>query len=274
MNNRFFQQNVIITGGSSGIGLALADEFAKSGANIFLIGRSKDKLEKAQVELRQKFGQSLQVQIFTADVGKRDEIEAVIQHIGKNFGGIHTLINNAGNNHHGRFEENDVSRFEEIFQTNYFGALYPTKAAWEYLKNAKDGQLGFVSSVAGYTGLIGMTIYAPTKFAMNGLAECLRMEGKDYGIQVTVLYPPDTDTPLLEKAKKEGNPDTKALSKNAKLMQPEEVARLFMEGMLNNRFEVLCNSTSKMIRVVKGLFPRLYFRIIDNKVAKARKTRT
>ncbi len=270
MSKRFFQQNVVITGGSSGIGLAVAEEFALLGARLFLIGRSEDRLAAAKDHLLQKYGPSLQVFVFQADVGVRAQIEPVILKIGNDMGGIHTLINNAGNNHHGRFEENDISKFEEIFQTNYFGALYPTKIAWEYLKQAKKSHLGFVSSVAGYTGLIGLTIYAPTKFALNGLAECLRMEGNDFGIRVSVLYPPDTDTPLMDKANREGNPDTKALSKNAKLMQPSEVARIFIQGMLDNRFEILCNGTSRLIRIIKGFSPGLYYWIVDYLLRKDR----
>lgn len=270
MSKRFYQQNVIITGGSSGIGLAVAAEFAALQAHLFLIGRNEDKLVAAKNQLIQQFGPQLQVNLFQADVGIREQIEPVIRKIGDEMGGIHTLINNAGNNHHGRFEENEIHRFEEIFQTNYFGALYPTKLAWEYLKKAENSHLGFVSSVAGYTGLIGLTIYAPTKFALNGLAECLRMEGNDYGIRVSVLYPPDTDTPLMDKANREGNPDTKALSKNAKLMQPSEVARIFIRGMLDNRFEILCNGTSRLIRIIKGISPGLYYWIVDYLLRKDR----
>jgi hypothetical protein len=74
----------------------------------------------------------------------------------------------------------------------------------------------------------------------------------------------------MDKANREGNPDTKALSKNAKLMKPSEVARIFIRGMLDNRFEILCNGTSRLIRIIKGISPGLYYRIVDYLLRKDR----
>ncbi len=262
----------MITGASSGIGLEIAMEFGKLGANLFLIARNPKKLEMASCILQEKYP-AISIASFSADVSDPAQIQYVIQQIGESPNGIHTLINNAGILGLGGFEENSLQNLKEVMETNYFGAVYATKAAWPYLKKSKDGHIGFVSSVAGYTGLIGYSAYAPTKFALTGLAECLRMEAKDYGIGVTVVFPPDTSTPMLEYEQSHTLPECKALSQNARVMSPQDVARKFVQGILKYRFEVICNAESKIARVIRIVCPGIFFKMIDRIVEKDRRKR-
>ena len=266
--NRFAQKNVIITGGSEGIGYAVAVEFANANANLFLIARNLEKLQKAQSQLC-VLTQG-KVEVFSADVSDRQTIEQIIHLIGKQKGGIDILINNAGYGGGKRFDDFSVEELEDYMTVNYFGALYATRAAWGYLKASK-GHLGFVSSVAGYAGLWGFTGYVPAKFALSGLAECLRMEGKDHGINVTIIFPPDTDTPLLHRSQAKAPPELVALMKSASLMTADAVAKLFVKGIADNRFEVICNGSSRLIRILKGIVPRFYFFIIDRILSNSRK---
>jgi 3-dehydrosphinganine reductase len=264
-------KNIIITGGSSGIGFATAKAFAQIGANLFLLARNLTNLQKAKEKIQHLFGEDLQIRIYSVDVSKKDEITETITQIGEEFG-IDVLINNAGIGGNVRFEEVSLERLEYTMNLNYWACVYSTKAAWKYLKASK-GHLGYVSSLAGYTGIYGFSNYSPTKFAITGFAEVIRMEAKDVGIGVTVLYPPDTDTPMMTDERRTPLPETEALSKGAKLMSPEEVAERFVRGIEQNRFEVLCNSQSHLVRVLKGTFPRIYFRILDNIVRKDRRRR-
>jgi 3-dehydrosphinganine reductase len=267
----FKHKNIIITGGSSGIGFAIAKEFARLGANLFLLARNIENLHKAKTKIHQLFDQNLQISVYSVDVSKKDEITSVITQIGNEFG-IDLLINNAGIGGNVRFEEVSLERLQYTMDLNYWACVYATKAAWKYLKASK-GHLGYVSSLAGYTGIYGFSNYSPTKFAITGFAEVIRMEAKDVGIGVTVLYPPDTDTPMMTDERRTPLPETEALSKGAKLMSPEEVAERFLRGIQQNRFEVLCNSQSHLVRVLKGTFPRIYFRILDKIVQKDRRRR-
>ena len=272
-STRFNGQNVLITGGSSGIGLEIARLFGQLGANLFLVARTPARLVQAKETLTQALGPAGQVNTFEADVSDHRQIEAVIHQVGTEHGGLHTLINNAGMFLPGLVEDNSIDNLKHIMQVNYFGAVYATKAAWPYLKAANRGHLGFVSSVAGYAGAIGYGAYAPTKFALAGLAECLRMEAADYGIGVTIVFPPDTDTPQLHYENKHALPEAMALKANAKVMTAAAVAQKFVDGIVNNRFEVLCNFESWYIRWVKATWPALYYKIVDNIVAKDRRRR-
>ncbi|MCU0326098.1 MAG: SDR family NAD(P)-dependent oxidoreductase [Spirosomaceae bacterium] len=267
----FNKKNVVITGGSSGIGLATAKEFARFGANLFILARGEAGLQKAKTELLQQFGTSIKVEIFPVDVSNQSDIQHVIDYIGTKSG-IDVLINNAGLGGHVRFEEVPLERLQNTMNINYWGAVYATKAAWQYLK-ASGGNLAFVSSLAGYTGIYGFSNYSPTKFALTGLAEVLRMEGKDHGIGVTVLYPPDTDTPMMSDERRTPIPETVALSNGAKLVSPEVVAQRFISGIQQDRFEVLCNTQSHLVRILRGTIPRVYFWILDQIVEKDRKKR-
>jgi 3-dehydrosphinganine reductase len=270
---RFRGKNVLITGGSSGIGLEIAMAFGKLGADLFLVARNKARLDEAKKRIKDRVGTDVQFYIFQADVSVREQIEAVIHKVGNEYNGLHTLINNAGIFLPGRVEDNPIEDLEHIMRVNYFGTLYATKAAWPYLKAAQNGHLGFVSSVAGYAGAIGYGAYAPTKFAIAGLAECLRMEAADHGIGVTIVFPPDTDTPQLHYENENTLPECLALKKSTRVMRPEAVAQKFVEGIVNYQFEVLCNFESKYIRWVKAMWPGLYFKILDDIVAKDRRKR-
>jgi 3-dehydrosphinganine reductase len=271
---RFSGKNVLITGGSSGIGLEIAIAFGRWGANLFLVARNKARLDEAEKKIKDRLlGTEVQVNTFQADVSVREQIEAVIHQVGNEDGGLHTLINNAGIFLPGLVEDNTLEDLEHIMRVNYFGMLYATKAAWPYLKAAQNGHLGFVSSVAGYTGMIGYGAYAPTKFAIAGLVECLRMEAADHRIGVTIVFPPDTDTPQLHYENANALPECLALKQSTQVMKPEVVAQKFVDGIVNYQFEVLCNFESRFIRWVKAMWPGLYFKILDNIVAKDRRKR-
>jgi 3-dehydrosphinganine reductase len=271
--NRFKNQNVIITGGSSGIGLAIAYEFAQLEANLFLIARDSQKLEAAKTKLTNLISSSPAIEVFRADVANQLEISQVIQTIGENYGGIHTLINNAGSGACGRFEDIDIPTLQAIMNVNYWGSVYALQAALPYLKKAQNGHIGFVSSVGGYLGAIGYSAYAPTKFALTGLAECIRMEAQDHGIGTTIVFPPDTDTPLWHWEQAHTLPESRAFSKNVKLMSPEKVAQKFIKGILNYKFEVICNFESNMMRWLKVNLPKTYFGMLDGIIKKDRQKR-
>jgi len=270
---RFRGKNVLITGGSSGIGLATAVEFGKLGANLFLVARHQDRLDAAAQEVKRRAGPAAQVVTLQADVAAREQIEAAIHRVGTEYGGLHTLINNAGMVLPGLLADLALDDLERVMQVNYLGMLYAVKAAWPYLVAAQNGHIGFVSSVAGYLGLIGNGAYSPPKFAIVGLAECLRMEAGDCGIGVTVVFPPDTDTPQLRYERERMPAEAKAINETASMLQPEVVAKKFVDGMVSYRFEVFCNFETRFFRWARAVAPGLYFWVIDGIVARDRRRR-
>ena len=254
-------RSVIITGGSSGIGEALALEFAERGARLFLIARRLDALLLVQEKIRNQFP-DVQVTVYSQDVGEASGMEKVILEIGENHG-IDLLICNAGISGSNYFDQFSASDYQAVMQVNYLGAIHCLLPAWPYLKSSEQGQVGLVSSVAGYLGIIGYPTYVPTKFAVVGLAENLRMEGKPHGIAVSVIYPPDTRTPMLIVEGKEKPPETIALGDTGGLMEPGWVAKVFAKGLSKRKFEIFCNFETRFFRKVKYLFPRLYYFLLD-----------
>ncbi len=270
---RFKDKNVLITGGSSGIGLATAKEFGKHGANLFLIARNQERLEYAKNEISRSIPQAGNVVVFPIDVSVQKEVETTIQTIIEKYGGIDILINNAGISICGRLEDHSSEEHEKVLRINYLGVLYTLQAVYPHLKTKPGSHIGFVSSVAGYLGVFGFSAYAASKFAVTGLAESIRNEAKDYGIGVTMIYPPDTDTPMYHQEMDNKLPECIALSESAKLVQPEEVAQKFVKGILKNKFEVFCNLESRLIRMLRFVLPGVYFNAVDNIIQKDRRKR-
>lgn len=262
----FNDQNVIVTGGSSGIGLEIARRFARMGARVHLLARDPARLESA----RHSLGSSAPVHTYAVDVADQPAVSAAIRAIGDS-GGLAALVCNAGIMRVGRFEDLSADDFETALRTNYLGALYAIQAAWPYLKVSGQGRLGLVSSVAGYTGIYGYTAYAPAKFAMTGLAECLRMEGKAHGIRVTVVFPPDTETPMLEYEQAHAPVETRAVTAGSRQLSAAAVAEKFVAGMGRGDFEVYCNVESRVIRLFKAVLPGGYYRLLDRLARKAKR---
>lgn len=269
ITNEYENKVVVITGGSSGIGLAIAKAFALKKAKIVLISRNKEKLIQAKTELEKISGIPSSAFYFPADVSDKEQINMVMLQIGEQFHGIDVFVNSAGIITCGRLADHPIQDLEACLFTNYLGAVYATKAAWPWLKKNK-GLLGFVSSVAGYTGVIGYSGYAPPKFAMTGLAECLRLEAKDDGMRISIIYPPDTETALLEYERKHSLPESIALNKNIKTITAEQVAKIFMEGLQKNKFEIYCDFNSRFVRWIKNAFPGLFYRITDSIILRER----
>ena len=271
--SRFKDKNVLITGGSTGIGLAVAKEFGKHGANLFLVARNPERLKNAQKEISETIPQAGKVVVFPIDVSIQKKVENSVQTILDHHGGIDILINNAGISICGRIEDHSSEDHEKVLRINYLGSLYTLKAVYPHLKTKPGSHIGFVSSVAGYLGVFGFSAYAASKFAVTGLAESIRNEAKDYGIGVTMIYPPDTDTPMYHQDIDSKLPECIALSESAKLVQPEEVAQKFLKGILKNKFEVFCNTESRLIRMLRFVLPSVYFKAVDGIIEKDRRKR-
>lgn len=261
---------VVITGGSSGIGYATADQLLKKGALVCLLARNAEKLDQAKKSLHEKHPDG-NIRIYPCDITRADQVTLTVEKIAADHGRIDWLINNAGMAETGRFESQPISVMQQVMDTNYWGTVYMTLEMLPWLKKSSGAALAFVSSVAGYVGLFGYTHYVPSKFALSGLAECLRMEFKDYGIPVTMIYPPDTQTPMHEREKETTLPECTALSGNAKVVEPELVAQKLVAGIEKGKFEIYCNGESKLIRILRGIAPGTFFSQVDGIVAKARK---
>ena len=252
-------KHAIITGGSSGIGKATAKLLAQQGANISLIARDRSKLEVAQQEINQVASNSKQkILIFSADVAQREEITAAIESAIAQLGIPQLLITSAGIAHPGYFADIPIEVFERTMAINYFGSLYAIRAVLPAMEEVSQGNIALISSGAGLIGIYGYTAYCPSKFALRGLAESLRGELKPKGIGVTIIYPPDTDTPQLAAENKIKPPETKKITATAKVWTAEAVAEQIIKGVERGRFAIAPGTELSIVNRLHSLiFPLL-----------------
>jgi 3-dehydrosphinganine reductase len=235
----FEHQHVIITGGSSGIGKAIALKLARSGAHLSIIARTPSTLEAAKTELEAaRLSPKQKILALRADVACVAEVTGAIEKAIAQLGPPDLLITAAGIAHPGHFRDLPLSVFEQTMATNYFGTLYSIKAVLHAMEQRRKGHIVLISSGAGLVGLYGYTPYSPSKFALRGLAESLRGELKEWGIYVAIAYPPDTDTPQLAAENLTKPLATQKITATAKTWTAEAVAEAIIRGVEQKAFEI------------------------------------
>lgn len=231
--------HVVITGGSSGIGKAVAAEVLKVGASVTILARNQDRLREAKVELEQYITEKSHQKILciSVDVSKDfTSVEKAIKEAVDTLGPCDMLVNCAGQSFAGTFEDTNVAEFKRLIDVNLLGTVYATKACLPYMKKQKRGRIVFISSQAGQIGLFGYTAYCSSKFALRGFAEALQMEVKPYNIYVTTNFPPDTNTPGLHSEDETKPKETRLISETSGLFEPEDVAKIIVADAKNAVF--------------------------------------
>jgi short-subunit dehydrogenase len=271
MKKSFKSQTVFIVGGSSGIGLATAKLFARSGAHIAIFARRRDQLEHACREITgQALSPEQRIDWHQLDVSIKSDVDQVMSAAVDHQGVPDILINSAGRSYPHRFSDISYAQLDETMKINFYGIWNATGFLVPLMK-AKGGHIVNVSSIAGFVGVYGFTDYCASKFAIMGFSEALRSELKPWGIRVSVLCPPDTDTPGFEVENRTKPEETKAISAQAKLMQPDAVARALIKGIQKNKTVIIPGFDGKMTFWAKRLFPSLVEFIMDRIIRKVQK---
>lgn len=228
-------RHVILTGGSSGIGLATAGRLARLGAKLTILARDPAKLARARESLLALGAPAVEAR--SVDVAERLPLEAAIRASIAALGAPRALIASAGIAVPGYFQELEQEVFERSMAVNYFGTLHAIRAVLPEMEAAGEGHLVLISSGAALVGIYGYAAYGPTKFALRGLAETLRAELKPRGIRVSIAYPPDTDTPQLAAENLTKPQETRALT-GGEPLSADAVARSIVSALRTGRFEI------------------------------------
>jgi len=265
---------VAVTGGSSGIGLATAKAFAAQGADVALIARNPERLQAARAEVEASRREADQrVTVYECDIVDRDRVFSVFDAVGRELGTPDVLVNSAGIFLPGYFESMPEEWFRQHLEIDVLGMMYACRAVVPSMIARGSGHVVNVASVAGFMGVFGYTAYSTAKFAVIGFSEALRGEMLPLGIKVSVVCPPDVDTPGLALEKSLRPAETDKVCGNMAAVQPEFVAREIVAAVDKGRYLVIPGFVGKVYYRLKGLLPELYFLITDGDVAKARKQR-
>jgi len=247
-------QNIIITGGASGLGLEIAQRYARQGANIALLDLTKsdkalDKVKRACRSNTQK------VELFSVDISQFDQVKKVAAKAVNIVGSPDIVINCAGiNNACGVFEQIDQNAFEKVVKVNLFGSRNIAEAVLPYMKG-RQSKIVFIASLAGIVGNYGYTPYCASKFGVMGLANCLRIELKPHKIKVQVVCPPEIDTPMVVDEHKTIHPTTLKLKLMAGSLGLEEAIDGIMKGLKSKRFLIIPGKLAKFTYYLNRFAP-------------------
>jgi 3-dehydrosphinganine reductase len=267
-------KHVVVVGGSSGIGLATAEAFSRRGADVTIVARSRDRLEAAceAVKLR-RADTSQRVRWVSADVSTPDgAASAAVKASEAGTYPIDVLVSCAGVIIPGYFESMPVENFEECMDS-WRACVHGARAVVPSMMERGSGHIVNISSVAGFMGIFGYTAYSSAKYAIMGFSEALRSEMKPHGVKVSVVCPPDTDTPGLAFEKGLRPPETDKVAGNIEAVLPSVVAEDIVRGVEAGKYLIVPGALSKFYRVLKANALWLFFAITDSDVASARRAR-
>ncbi len=259
----------LVTGGSSGIGKAIACRLAERGMDVWLVAQRKDILDCAQGEVvnHQKNPDQV-IATVSADVSDWAQVRKALLYITEKSGVPDLLVNSAGVAHPGYVQELDLNIFTWMMEVNYFGTVYVTKEILPAMLKRGSGFIVNISSVAGFIGTFGYTAYGASKFAVRGFSDALRAEMKLHNIGVSLVFPPDTETPQLEYESSIKPAETKALAGNTKVMSADEVAGEIIKGIRRGKYLILPGLESKILYRLNGVLGGGLTYFMDQIVAK------
>lgn len=226
-------KKAIITGGSRGLGKAVAVALAAEVVHVGITGQNEENLQKAVSELR---GYGVEASYAAFNVAHEEEVKTGVKKLADGLGGVDILVNNAGVGQFGKVMEMSSADFEHVFDTNFFGVYYVAKALYPYLKASGEGDVVNVASTAGLKTGGGMSAYAASKAAVISLSQSMMAEWRKDDIRVITLTPSTIATDMSIQLKlTDGNPE--------KVLQPADFAQWVLDILKMNRRVLMANGS-------------------------------
>ncbi len=256
---------VIITGAGSGIGKALAYEYASKGSKVVLGARTLENLKAVSDDIKAKGGNAVYC---VTDVSNENDCKNLVLTAVDNFGKIDVLINNAGISMRALFLDLELDVLKKLMDVNFWGTVYCTKHALPYLLKSKGSVVG-VSSIAGLKGLPARTGYSASKFAMNGFMETLRIENLKTGLHVLMAFPGFTASNIRNTAlSADGSLQGESPRDEEKMMSAEEVARHIYKAVKKRKNRIILTTQGKLTVLLNKFFPNWMDKQVYNHMAK------
>jgi 3-dehydrosphinganine reductase len=230
--------------------LACARSLVAQGARVWILARRQNLLDQASAQLQTGPGEFCGA--ISADLTQPEQVQAAVEHIVRVTGLPELVINSVGTTFPAFFEAHDLQVFHRLMEVNYFGAVYLAKAIIPGMVSRGSGHLVNIASMAAQVGLYGYTAYSASKFALRGFSDALRCEVKPKGVRLSLVFPPDTDTPQLAWENSIKPPELKALETVAGELSPDEVAEITLRDAARGRYII-----------VPGIENQILFRAFD-----------
>jgi len=251
---------VIITGASSGIGMAAAEAFASEGAKVVMAARSMEKL----IALEHKLSHLTEVLPVKADVTSEKDCQNLIEHTVARFGKIDILVNNAGISMRAMFRDLDLSVIKNLMDVNFWGTVYCTKYALPHILKTQGSVVGVIS-IAGFKGLPARTGYSASKFAVYGFLDTLRIEHLKDNLHVMIFAPGFTASNIRESAlTADGSHQGTTPRDESKMMSAEECANHLIKGIKKRKAQVVLTFIGKLTVLLNKFIPRVVDRLEYN----------
>jgi 3-dehydrosphinganine reductase len=264
MTYDFTGKTALITGGSSGIGLAIAEKLAERGANLWLLARRKEILEQAKAKVTsRKVNPQQQVEIMAVDVTKNDQVSNSINEMIQQSGVPDILINSAGITQPGYFEYLDMETFNQQMDVNYMGMVNTIKAVLPGMIERGSGSIVNIASMSAIISVPGYTAYGASKFAVRGFTESLRSEVQRKGIHIAIVFPPDTETPQLEYDRLHRPAEVDVLVSLDTVLRPEAVAEAILKGITKRKYMIIPGLSNQFFYWLQSLTGTMAYPILD-----------
>lgn len=257
---------VLVTGGCSGIGRALALRFAQAGAHLVILDLDQSALDSLVQHLRERL--NVEALGLRCDIADPDAVRRSVSLAIERFGGIDVLVNNAGITHRSLFADTDLAVFKRVMAVNFYGALYCTQAALPSLL-ARQGQIIVLSSLTGFAPLLYRSAYNASKHALHGLFDTLRMEIDGSGVAVMLACPGFTATDLRKNALVGDGSVIRqpAVVLGADVASPRDVAEAIYQGALRRKRLLVLSNVNWRARILARFFPRLFEKLLVPKMS-------
>jgi dehydrogenase/reductase SDR family protein 7B len=258
-----FKDKVIwITGASSGIGEALALEFAQLGGRLILSARRENELKRVGDLTRLP---ELDLMILPFDLGDISTASGLSAQIINKFGRIDILINNGGYSQRGEAMDTGIEIDRQLMEVNYFSYVSLTKAVLPYMKRQKSGQVIVISSIAGKFGFFLRSSYSAAKHALHGFFDSLRLETEKYGIRTLIVCPGKIKTHISYNAvTSDGKKHNAMDASHENAMTPQECARQIIAAVRKNEEEIYVGGKEVLMVHIKRFFPSLFAKLVRN----------